>query len=97
MTTALRAKGVEAYEFHDEFESVVTVGSFQQVGRPRPDGKIEIDPAIHAIIETYRAKKHVVGQFAGLRPVMIDNIACDVQPVAVAVPQPSAAQAISSR
>ena len=50
---ALRAKGVEAYEFHDRYASMVTVGSFDSVGQPRTDGKIEINPAMHAIITTY--------------------------------------------
>ena len=32
LTEALRAKGVEAYEFHDRHESIVTIGSFARVG-----------------------------------------------------------------
>ncbi|MCA9204891.1 MAG: hypothetical protein KDA59_17675, partial [Planctomycetales bacterium] len=28
LTLALRRRGVEAYEFHDRFASIVTVGSF---------------------------------------------------------------------
>src|SRR5439155_26760964 len=53
LCAALRDKGVEAYEFHDRTESYVTIGSFNDVGQPRPDGKIEINPAIHRIMEEY--------------------------------------------
>jgi hypothetical protein len=42
MTLALRAKGWEAYEFHDRNESYVTVGSFDD-GAQLPDGRIELN------------------------------------------------------
>ena len=42
MTVALRAKGWEAYEFHDRQESYVTVGSFDD-GTQLPDGRIELN------------------------------------------------------
>jgi hypothetical protein len=87
LTKALRAKGVEAYEFHDRFESIVTVGSFQSVGSPRDDGKIEIDPAVHAIIETYRAEKQPLGTMVGLKPQTLNGIAFDIQPQPVEVPR----------
>ncbi|HLA84650.1 MAG TPA: hypothetical protein VJL29_07640, partial [Thermoguttaceae bacterium] len=57
LTVALREQGYEAYEFHDRKSSIVTVGSFDSVGTPRPDGKIEIDPTIHRIIETFKGKQ----------------------------------------
>jgi hypothetical protein len=56
LTEALRMKGYEAYEFHDRCASIVTVGSFDSVGTPRPDGKIELNPQIHAIMELFRAE-----------------------------------------
>ncbi len=39
MTVALRALGWEAYEFHDRHESVVTIGSFDEVARQTQDGR----------------------------------------------------------
>jgi hypothetical protein len=42
LTIALRAKGWEAYEFHDRQESYVTVGSFDN-GNQLPDGRIELN------------------------------------------------------
>ena len=53
LTEALRMKGYEAYEFHDRYASIVTVGSFDSVGTPRADGRIEINPKIHAIMKTF--------------------------------------------
>lgn len=90
LTKALRKKGVEAYEFHDRYESIVTVGSFQAVGSPREDGKIEINPAVHRVIETYRAEKQDLGAMVGLKPRMLDDIPFDVQPQPVEVPREEA-------
>jgi hypothetical protein len=87
LTKALREKGVEAYEFHDRYESIVTIGSFQSVGSPRADGKIEIDPNVHAIIEKYRAEKQPLGSMVGLKPRMLNGIAFDIQPQPVEVPR----------
>ena len=55
LTVALREKGWEAYEFHDRYESYVTVGSFN-AGRQLPSGKIVL-PSREAqiIISTFGA------------------------------------------
>ena len=88
----LRKRGVEAYEFHDRHESIVTVGSFDEVGRPRKDGKIEINPAVHKIIRDYGAhQQQLPGQQSGLMPRSLNGISFDIQPTAVAVPQRSIA------
>jgi hypothetical protein len=89
MTELLRAKGVEAYEFHDRNSSIVTVGSFNSVGSPRNDGKIEINPAIHKIIETYGAAKSVTKGQGGptARLKEINKIPFDVQPIPIEVPR----------
>jgi hypothetical protein len=87
---ALRAKGYEAYEFHDRYSSIVTVGSFDSVGSPRADGKIEINPQIHTIMQTFGAEKSVVpGRAAPTigKPKLIDGIALDTQPLPVEVPK----------
>jgi len=93
MTKALRDKGVEAYEFHDRTESMVCVGSFDSVGDPRDDGKIEINPGIHRLMETYGPqKKFIPGQSqAYLQPRLIDGIPFDPQPLPVVVPRQSIA------
>jgi hypothetical protein len=93
LTKALRAKGVEAYEFHDRTESIVCVGSFDSVGDPREDGKIEINPGIHRLMETYGPeKKFVPGQAqAYLQPRFLAGIPFDAQPLPVVVPKQSIA------
>jgi hypothetical protein len=51
LARALRQKGYEAYEFHDRHASIVTVGSFDTAGTPRPDGKLEMNPTMLRIIQ----------------------------------------------
>lgn len=95
LTKALREKGVEAYEFHDRTESIVCIGSFESVGTPRQDGKIEINPAVHRIMKEYGPEQVAdpslgPGQL-GLRPRSLQGIPFDVQPLPVMVPKQSLA------
>lgn len=85
LTQALIAKGYDAYEFHDRYMSIVTVGSFNSVGSPRADGKIEINPQIHRIMETFGGKQ----TGGAVSPKTIAGVALDVQPVPVKVPKQS--------
>ena len=89
MCEALRAKGYNAFEFHDRHASIVTVGSFDSVGTPRADGKIEIDPRVHATIENFSAP--IVNQPGGAvsrgDARKIVNLAFDSQALPVEVPQ----------
>lgn len=93
MTVALREKGYEAYEFHDRAASIVCVGSFEQVGAPRADGRIEIDPRIHTIMQTFGAEQVVLpGQTGGsMQPRTLrdgsGSIPFDIQPIPVQVPR----------
>jgi hypothetical protein len=89
LTEALRKKGYEAYEFHDRSSSIVTVGSFGTVGTKRPDGKIEINPAIHTIMKTFGAETSIEpGQEAKVgQPKKLGGIPFDVQPMPVEVPR----------
>jgi len=86
LTEALRIKGYEAYEFHDRYASIVTVGSFHSVGTPRPDGKIEINPQIHAIMERFRAGPPKAPG-AGPEAKTLVGIPFDPQPIPVEVPR----------
>jgi len=99
LTEGLRAQGVEAWEFHDLNESIVCIGSFDSVGQPREDGKIEINPAIYAIIKKYGAEqKTIPGQpTLGLQPKSLGGIRFDVQPIPVEVPRVSIAARYSRR
>lgn len=93
LTTWLRNQGIEAYEFHDRAESIVTVGSFDSIGTPRPDGKTEMDPAVLSVIKNFGPEQQAVvgkeGAMAALKPRLIQGIPCDAQPWPVVVPRPS--------
>ncbi|MBW8885805.1 MAG: hypothetical protein JF612_13740 [Planctomycetia bacterium] len=98
LCAALREKGVEAYEFHDRTESYVTVGSFNDVGQPRPDGKIEINPAVHRLMEEYKAKevaKPGTNQVELYAQVKF-GLRLDPQPMPVEVPRQSIATAYNA-
>jgi hypothetical protein len=98
LCAALREKGVEAYELHDRTESIVTIGSFNEVGVPRPDGKIEINPAIHRIMQDYgpieqpRPGTNQLEMYARV----INNVRLDPQPLPVEVPRQSIATAYNA-
>lgn len=94
LTMALRRHGVEAYEFHDRNESLVCIGSFETIGTPGFDGKVELDPGVIAIMNKYGAKQFAVTDrtarpAAGLTPKSLDGITFDVQPWPVQVPRTS--------
>ena len=98
LTTKLRERKVEAYEFHDRHESIVTIGSFASVGTPRNDGKTEINPSILRIMNSYGPEKKLLPgslRMAGIMPRSLDGIPFDIQPTPVEVPKPSAASKIA--
>ena len=98
LTLLLRKKGVEAYEFHDRYESIVTVGSFDSVGAKQPGGTMELNPAVHRLMQEYGPKQQPLpGQAAfGLMPRSLNGISFDVQPVPVQVPRSSIAASFTS-
>lgn len=92
LTLALRQKGYEAYEFHDRGASIVTIGSFDSLGVRRSDGKIELDPRIVQIINTFAAEPAppVPGvPTLGYKPKTLIGIPFDIQPTPVEVPKRS--------
>jgi hypothetical protein len=98
LTEALRMKGFEAYEFHDINASLVTVGNFDSVGTPRADGKIEINPRVHQIIEFFRAQPaKVAGAMGAMEPRSFIGIYFDTQPIPVLVPKKSISNQLSHR
>jgi hypothetical protein len=108
MTVALRAKGYEAYEFHDRNASIVTVGSFNTVGSPRPDGKTEINPEIHSLMKRFGSSNTISGATGAsklsdnqassyLLPKTILGIPFDMSPIPIHVPRVSISQAYSRR
>ena len=93
LCAALRRKGVEAYEFHDISESIVTIGSFASVGEERADGKTEINREVYRIMEEYKAQTKPLPGYVnpGLEVKTLDKIPFDAQPIPVEVPRQSLA------
>lgn len=87
LARALRMKGYEAYQFHDRYASIVTVGSFNSVGTPRQDGKTEINPTIHKIIDTFKGRPcRATGKIGSQ---LVVGIPLDIQPIPVEIPKES--------
>lgn len=99
LTKALRVKGYEAYQFHDHYASIVTVGSFDSVGTPRSDGKTEINPEIHKIMNTFGAKPTTLpGQTTPVTPLRtLVGIPFDIQSIPVEAPKRSFSTAMRNR
>ncbi len=99
LAKALRDQGVEAYEFHDRTESIVTIGSFESVGEPRADGKIEINPEVHRIMQSYGPITEALpGQKQlAVKPRTLEGISFEPQPLPVRVPKVSIANAFARR
>ncbi|MGI9471293.1 MAG: hypothetical protein ACR2NZ_07180 [Rubripirellula sp.] len=96
MTNKLRAQGVEAYQFHDRFRSLVTVGSFESLGRELPDGKFEYATEIRKVMRKFSAfnvPPELARQVpAGSKGIASNNVAMipfDVEPTPIAVPKPT--------
>ncbi len=93
MVSELRKQGEEAYEFHDRYRSLVTIGSFETLGRPLPGGRFEYAPEIRRVMEKYSALNSRHAQVAhnanGFAANHVAMIPFDVQPKPIAVPKVS--------
>jgi hypothetical protein len=98
LVTELRKDGIEAYEFHDRYESYVCVGEFDWITRKGSDGREQWNPEVVETINTYKASledgtlKGFPGAGRLLRPKSMSSlrgtdIVFDVQPVPIQVPQ----------
>ena len=94
LTAALRAKGYEAYEFHDRQSSIVTIGGFNEIGYELPNGMTELRPDIVDIMNRFRAtpaapSRVLTGTVTTIsyEPVVILDIECDPQPQIIEVPK----------
>ena len=86
---SLRKRGFEAYEFHDRYASIVTVGSFNDIGYKLPNGLIETPKPILDLMSQFQGKRvnHGDANRISYQPVIIDHIECDVQPQLYVVPR----------
>ena len=94
LTVALRRKGHEAYEYHDRYQSLVTVGSFMELGH-ETSGGIQLTPQIQQIMNTFKGKRRKVPGLVA--PTMasrtIAGVPLDLQPAPIEVPKQSIATA----
>lgn len=68
-TKALRAAGYEAYQFHDRTHSIVTVGSFNELGSQDAQRNFAYDPRIQKIVATFGASPKLVQSQYGVGQV----------------------------
>jgi len=97
LAALLRKRGAEAYVFHDRHESIVTIGSFAEIGRPLGNGKTDLLPAVAKIMETYApVRKPMRGQngvsLTGIQPRALSGYAFDIAPQPIEVPRRSIAR-----
>lgn len=97
LTKALRAEGIEAWEFHDRQESYVCVGSFDWLKKTNASGNEVQNPEVAKTILKYRGslQQHQGQQY--VRGVAVPKslqkykdeqaIAYDMQPLPVVVPK----------
>ena len=97
LTEALRMKNYEAFEFHDRYASIVTVGNFESIGQKGANGVIELDPRVAAIIEQFRAEQRTTpDKGAMMYSKSLIGIPFDTQPIPVHVPRRSAVATLNS-
>jgi len=53
LTESLRKQGYEAYEFHDRQQSIVTIGSYDLLSMPGPNGQAVPNPQIQHVVRTF--------------------------------------------
>jgi len=99
MVTELRKQGIEAYEFHDRTRSLVTIGSFNELGHSKPGGGFEYIPGIRRVMENHRAGNDVEPtKFGpGIRARHVASIPYDINPTPIAVPKKSKKSLYSGR
>ena len=94
LTDYLRKQGVEAYEFHDRYESYVCVGGYDWLKQNDEKGVDRQNPEMVKMIEKFKGSPaNLPGRPNAIRSYSLPSklakagIACDLQPVPVGVPQ----------
>jgi pantothenate kinase len=80
----LRAQGIEAYEFYDRHNSIVTVGSFDFDAQQMADGRMHVNPQVQQVIERFQGE--ALGNNSYKR-IAVAGIVCDIQPKVIEVPR----------
>jgi hypothetical protein len=98
LTVALRAKGYEAFQFHNRNSSIVTVGSFHRPPVQRPDGALAYEPQVVDLIRRFGAKPKApspqpramqASAASSIQPATLIGIPFDVHPTLIEVPKRS--------
>jgi hypothetical protein len=89
LTESLRRRGWQAWEFHDRDESIVCVGSIDQLSVPGPDGRAVPHPEIARIVASLGPDQALLAR-GQMMPRAFDGILLDVQPRPIDVPRPPA-------
>ena len=104
LTIALRAKGYEAYQFHDRKQSIVTVGSFPQAEQVNEEGRVVYTPEVQELLQRFSAKRQGTspdlqhpGLQTGILPETLLGIPFDIKPVLISVPQRSVSSDFAQR
>jgi hypothetical protein len=98
LTEALRMKGWEAYEFHDRNSSIVTVGSFNSVGSPQPDGQVQYSPQVRQLVEKFGIQQVTEpGKPMEFKLRSCIGIFFDAQPIPIEVPRRSISRQLGQR
>jgi hypothetical protein len=89
LAAKLREKGIEAYEFHDRYMSMVTVGSFDSLGVTNSEGVFIYDSAIIEVMNSFCGVKKYEQTHYGTVPVpnSFDGIPFDLEAKPIAVPR----------
>jgi hypothetical protein len=89
LTEALRRQGWQAWEFHDRDESMVCVGSIDQLTVPGQDGRPVPHPEVTRIVSALGPDRALLAR-GQIMPRAFDGIMLDVQPRPIDVPRPPA-------
>ncbi|MCL2742941.1 MAG: hypothetical protein FWE67_03725 [Planctomycetaceae bacterium] len=87
----LRDKGYDAYEFHDRYSSIVTIGAFDSYGQRQPNGMMDYHPQVAALLRDFQARPArqdaMTANTVNFEPVKFEGIECDAQPRIIEVPR----------
>lgn len=94
LTLALRAKGVEAYQFHDRYASYVTIGSFDELGKQVVGGELQLSGQIQEILDEWCGYTTVDAKLKSSQTMTkvqslksLDKIPFDIEGKPMAVPR----------
>ncbi|MGL4944546.1 MAG: hypothetical protein ACRC46_15300 [Thermoguttaceae bacterium] len=91
LCAVLRQKGYEAYIYHDRYESIVSIGAFDEVVVQMADGRSVERPEIADLRQRFTGKmvSPAPGQPLTYQPITIADVELDYEPKVIPVPRKS--------